>query len=625
MNIIIPLAGNGQRFIDDHYFSPKPLINVLCEPIIVWVLNSLKLDKNDTLYIIFKSDLNKFNFKEQIKHRVKNKQIEFIEISNETRGASETVLFCAQKIPKSKWREQTLILDGDTFYTDDIVAACKQYENIIFYHTDKSSDPIYSYISIDEHDTVRNIKEKEKISDYACIGAYGFASMELMVHHIQKIISSNIKQKNEFYISTVYRSFLEENIKIIGKEFPSFHNLGTPNAVKIFASNISSSHKKYRFCFDIDNTLLSYPDIVGDYTTVRPINRNVNFVKALHKQGHTIILYTARRMKTHNGNVGKVQADIAKITIDSLNKYHIPYDELYFGKPYADFYIDDLAINAFDSLEKGIGIYNIHPTTRDHNKLEIIDDVIIKTSTNITGEKYYYSNIPQTFKNYFPKLISSTQDSITIEKIYGIPLSSIYTNRILTEDILIKVLKSVDDLHQHTPKDCNINIYSNYVEKLRTRISTYDYSIFDDYKDISNNILHKLSEYENSNSGVIGMIHGDPVFSNILLDLKDNIKFIDMRGSIANQYSIYGDIFYDYGKIYQSLIGYDFILMDENININYINRFIQIFEKYILNKFNQKILDNIKLITDSLLLSLIPLHNNQKIFQYYNLINKQRE
>ena len=49
-------------------------------------------------------------------------------------------------------------------------------------------------------------------------------------------------------------------------------------------------------------------------------------------------------MKTQNGNLGKVIANIAEITIKWLNKNNIVYDEIYFGKPWADIYIDDNAI-----------------------------------------------------------------------------------------------------------------------------------------------------------------------------------------------------------------------------------------------------------------------------------------
>ena len=43
-------------------------------------------------------------------------------------------------------------------------------------------------------------------------------------------------------------------------------------------------------------------------------------------------------MKTHNGNVGKILCDIGKITFNTLEKFNIPFDEIYFGKPYADVY-----------------------------------------------------------------------------------------------------------------------------------------------------------------------------------------------------------------------------------------------------------------------------------------------
>ena len=61
-------------------------------------------------------------------------------------------------------------------------------------------------------------------------------------------------------------------------------------------------------------------------------------------------------MRTHGGNIGRVTADIGRITIDQLSEYGIPHDELIFGKPFADFYIDDKAILPFvDELHKETG------------------------------------------------------------------------------------------------------------------------------------------------------------------------------------------------------------------------------------------------------------------------------
>ena len=62
------------------------------------------------------------------------------------------------------------------------------------------------------------------------------------------------------------------------------------------------------------------------------------------------------------------------------------------------------------------------------------------------------------------------------------------------------------------------------------------------------------------------MIHGDFWFSNIILTYDDNYKFIDMKGQVDNILTINGDIYYDYGKLYQSIMGYDLILNGKEFN-----------------------------------------------------------
>ena len=67
------------------------------------------------------------------------------------------------------------------------------------------------------------------------------------------------------------------------------------------------------------------------------------------------------------------------------------------------------------------------------------------------------------------------------------------------------------------------------------------------------------------------MIHGDFWFSNIILTYDDKYKIIDMRGQVDNKLTINGDIYYDYGKLYQSILGYDLLLNNESIDDEYIN------------------------------------------------------
>ena len=47
---------------------------------------------------------------------------------------------------------------------------------------------------------------------------------------------------------------------------------------------------------------------------------------------------------------------------------------------------------------------------------------------------------------------------------------------------------------------------------------------------------------------------------------------------------------------------------------------INIFKKYFIDKYSEKDFENLKLITKSLLFTLIPLHNNEKCSKYYKLL-----
>ena len=104
----------------------------------------------------------------------------------------------------------------------------------------------------------------------------------------------------------------------------------------------------YKFCFDLDGTICYTRKKGESYQEVKPIPGAVKTLQRLKKEGHYIIIMTARNMATHSNNIGKIIANQAPIVIEWLKKHEIPYDEIHFGKPLADFYIDDKAIRLED-------------------------------------------------------------------------------------------------------------------------------------------------------------------------------------------------------------------------------------------------------------------------------------
>ena len=121
------------------------------------------------------------------------------------------------------------------------------------------------------------------------------------------------------------------------------------------------------------------------------------------------------------------------------------------------------------------------------------------------------------------------------------------------------------------------------------------------------------------NRGISSIVHGDLVFSNIFYNQDKVIKFIDPRGAIGNDRSIYGDKIYDYAKIYQSLTGYEHLVSSKkNYKDNYFQNLKNHFEEWFITKFSEEYLQDLKFITASLYISLIPLHdtaNHEKFFK----------
>ena len=103
-----------------------------------------------------------------------------------------------------------------------------------------------------------------------------------------------------------------------------------------------------RYVFDLDDTLCKpnheFDDTHNKYALATPIHDMITAVQILMEEGHYIIIHTARRMVTHDGDLEAIEADVGQVTRDWLAQHEVPYDELIFGKPYGDTYVDDKAM-----------------------------------------------------------------------------------------------------------------------------------------------------------------------------------------------------------------------------------------------------------------------------------------
>jgi capsule biosynthesis phosphatase len=365
----------------------------------------------------------------------------------------------------------------------------------------------------------------------------------------------NEHDQKELYMSGVIKKMMDDKhifkANIISE--CDFHCLGTPFQVKVFCKENCkqfTKNDKLRICFDLDNTLVSYPDVQGDYATVKPNTKTIRICQYLKSLGYHIIIYTARRMKTHHGNIGACIADIGPITIETLNKFNIPYDEIHFGKPYADFYIDDLGLDPRLDLERELGIYMTDICERDFNNIIVKSDNIITKKgpiDKIKGEIHWYNNIPPTVRHLFPTMYnySPILDSYDMEKIGGVTMSYLYATEAMSTKMLTNYLEAIELIHESSICSTTIDIYANYNEKIKKRYVSYDYSKFPNSVHVYDKLITYFDEYEKNSNGKLTVVHGDPVFSNCIINEYGQFKFIDMRGLAGDKVTIYGDKWYD--------------------------------------------------------------------------------
>ena len=111
------------------------------------------------------------------------------------------------------------------------------------------------------------------------------------------------------------------------------------------------------FCFDIDGTLCPIKKKEEEYIDLVPFPEMLAKLREYKEGGAKIVLFTSRNMNSYNGNIGLINANTAKVLLQWLDKWDIPYDEIIYGKPWPGhhgFYVDDRTIRPNEFLKYSV-------------------------------------------------------------------------------------------------------------------------------------------------------------------------------------------------------------------------------------------------------------------------------
>ncbi|MCK6259449.1 NTP transferase domain-containing protein [Fictibacillus sp. KIGAM418] len=231
MNIVIPLAGNGERFKKEGYTTPKILVDVMGFPMFYWALRSIKplLKKSSPIFVCLREHLKTTDLKRKIYEYCPNATI--IECNTPTNGQAESVLQAQLFLDENK---PLLIFNGDTFQmAPNLEKSIMDADEKGVVFTFKSENTAYSYVEMDQDLIVKRIKEKAVISTNASTGLYYFTQTKRFIDYtIQRL--EQRETNNEIYISHVIQDLISNGDVFLGSEVETCFPLGTPTELKNF-------------------------------------------------------------------------------------------------------------------------------------------------------------------------------------------------------------------------------------------------------------------------------------------------------------------------------------------------------------------------------------------------------
>jgi len=234
LNVLIPMAGLGSRFVSAGYSLPKPLIDVKGKPMIQLVVENLNIKAN-YIFIIQREHYEKFNLKYLFNIMTPNNQV--ILVDTITDGAARTTLLAKGLLDNNN---PLLIANSDQFVEwspKDIMYRAVTDKVDAGILTFKSSHSKWSYAKLSKNGYVERVAEKEVISDDATCGIYYWKHGKDYIKYAEQMISKNIRVNNEFYVCPVFNEAIADEKRV--KTFPvtKMWGLGTPEDLQFFLDN----------------------------------------------------------------------------------------------------------------------------------------------------------------------------------------------------------------------------------------------------------------------------------------------------------------------------------------------------------------------------------------------------
>jgi dTDP-glucose pyrophosphorylase len=240
MTILIPMAGEGSRFVKEGYSNPKPVIPVDDYPMVVRATQSFP-KAEEYVFVCRDFHISEHGIDKTIQEFFPDAKI--LSLDHLTEGQASTCLLAKQHLNLSE---------------ELIIGACDNamiYDHVAFQTARKEADVLaftfrnnvtvlekpnqYGWLKVDDNNNIIGTSIKSAISstpmnDHAVVGAFWFRKAEIFTQATERMIAQNRRVNGEFYVDEVMRDCYELGYKTKVFEIENYICWGTPNDYKTY-------------------------------------------------------------------------------------------------------------------------------------------------------------------------------------------------------------------------------------------------------------------------------------------------------------------------------------------------------------------------------------------------------
>ena len=239
---LVPLAGRGQRFVNEGYKDPKPLIKVNGLPMVVTATRCLPKADSYT-FLPLQEHIDNHHIDKVLKRYFKDAKI--VPVKKLTEGQASTCLLAEGSIdPESILTigacDNGMTYDPHAFEeqinspdTDALIWTFRRNPNVLVNPTH------WGWVKTDKKGFVKKVSVKvpisnDPINDHAVVGCFSFKKARYFFENAKEMVAANRRINGEFYNDECMNVLVENGLKVKVFEIDKYIGWGTPNDLRTY-------------------------------------------------------------------------------------------------------------------------------------------------------------------------------------------------------------------------------------------------------------------------------------------------------------------------------------------------------------------------------------------------------